>query len=84
MVYENNLNYVYLMINLKIKLITLTLAIQKGHLKVTVNTVLKILVQHAAKVRKANSSKSFREPLQTRTENLLIAWHEFTLRPLSF
>lgn len=80
---ENNLSYTYLMINLKIKLITLTLAIQKGHLKATVNTSLKILVQHAAKVKKANSVKSFREAIQTRTATLT-AGHKVAPWPLSF
>lgn len=57
---ENNPSFIYLMINLKIKLITLTLAIQKGYLKAAVHIVLKTLVQYAAKVKKANSIESFR------------------------
>ena len=57
------------MINLKMKLITLGLAIQKGHLKATGNNVLKILVPHAAKVKKENGVESFREEIQSRTDN---------------
>lgn len=49
---EINLSYIYLMINLKIKLIRLTLAIHEGHLKATLNTVLKHIGAASSKSQK--------------------------------